>query len=147
MDTLSRRLRGILGSAIVWALVWLPIGVLLPLLRSSRSVTCLYCPPYWFLTFLATWTGWGAFSGAVFAMLLIVAGGRGGLEQLSMRRVAIQGAIGAVVLPLALIVAVMIQEQGDYEEWVFAVVTLSLAGLLGAGCASATLALARRVPQ
>jgi hypothetical protein len=80
-------------------------------------------------------------------MLLMMAGGRGSLEQLSIRRVAIQGAIGAVVLPLSLMVAVMIQEPGASEEWVFAVVTLGLACLLGAGCASATLALARRTPH
>ncbi len=145
-ELLSRRLRGALGTAIVWALIWLPIGVLLPLLRNSRSVTCFYCPPYWFLTFLATWTGWGAFSGAVFATLLIMAGHQGGLAQLSIRRVAVRGALGALVLPVGLVVAAMIQEPGPYTDWVFTGLALTFAGLLGAGCASATLALARRAP-
>ena len=140
-DLPFRRLRGVLGTALIWALVWLPIGVVLLLWRNSRDIECFYCPPA--LSVLGIWTGWGAVSGAVFATVLMIAERRHALAELSIGRIAVWGALGALSAPLAITVAEVMQ-PGPYTDLTFTAGVLGLSALLGAGCASGTVALARR---
>src|SRR5258706_7012848 len=140
-DLTFRRFRGVVGAALIWALAWLPIGILLLLWRNSRNIECFYCPPA--LSVLGIWTGWGALSGAVFATVLMVAEGRHALAELRIERVATWGALGALSAPLAITVAETMQ-SGPYSDWTFTIGVLVFSALLGAGCASGTVALARR---
>jgi len=141
---LLHRLRGIIGTALVWAVVWLPLGELLVLYRNSQSVECFACARASFV--LAIWTGWGAFSGAVFATVLMITERRHSFADLSIRRFALWGALGAVSVPAAITVWDVTNFAGPYPDWGFASVAMTLSALLGAGCAAGTLALARRAP-
>src|SRR5213592_2756771 len=99
------RLRGVLGTAITWALIWLPIGVVTALLP-QRRVECIYCAPFWewFPRFALMWILWGAVSGGIFAIVLMFAERRRSLLELATARVALWGAVGSLALPGALMV-------------------------------------------
>ncbi len=144
-DGAVRRLRGILIAAIIWAIVWLPLGLALLGLRRRSPGDCVYCPADFVIRFLGIWTLWGALSGAIFAVVLAVAERRRTLAELSFARVAVWGAIGSLALPGALTIADLMQSAFP-SEWRFVLTALGIAAALGAGCAAATLALARRVP-
>ena len=140
-----RRLRGILVAAVIWAIVWLPLGLALPWLRRRPLDQCVYCPPSFVIRFLGIWTLWGALSGAIFAVVLAIAERRRTLADLSFARVAVWGAIGSLALPGAMTISdVMRSAAPDSER--FVLMALGIAAALGAGCAAGTLALARRVP-
>jgi len=140
-----RRLRGILVAAIIWAVVWLPLGHALPWLRRRPLDQCVYCPPDFVFRFLTIWTLWGALSGAIFAVVLATAERRHTLAELSFGRVAVWGAIGSLALPGALTIADLMRSALP-SDWRFVFTALGIAAALGAGCAAGTLALARRVP-
>ena len=138
-----RRLRGILGTALTWALVWLPLGFLVPLLRRPPS-ECLYCPPDWFGRFLLLWVLWGAVSGAVFAVVLMIAERSRSLLDLSLLRTASWGAIGAIALPLLATIIDVNRSTYWSMNWQFIGLVLAVSAGLGAVCAAATLAMVRR---
>ncbi len=141
------RLRGILGTALTWAVVWLPVGVVMALiaLNARGDVICLYCPPFWewFPPFLLSWTLWGAVSGAVFAIVLMIAERRRSLAELSFTRTALWGALGSLALPAAL----MARDgfvRGVLIEGGLMFLPLVLIAGLGAACAAGTLRVARQ---
>ena len=138
-----RRLRGVLGTALIWALAWLPLGFLVPLLRGAPP-ECLYCPTAWFIRFLVTWVGWGAVSGVLFAVVLMRAERSRSLGELSLPRTATWGAVGTIGLPLFLTIVDVIQVNYSTREWQFALVALTVAAGMGALCGAATLAMSRR---
>jgi hypothetical protein len=140
------RLRGVLGTALTWALVWLPVGVVMGLiaLNARREVMCLYCPPFWdwFPLFVLSWTLWGAVSGGVFAIVLMIAERRRSLAELSFTRTALWGAVGSLSLPAALMVRDAIQSGVLIER--LGVLPVVLTAGLGAACAAGTLRIARQ---
>ena len=138
-----RRLRGVLVTAFSWVVLWLPVGVLIGLVEGTPP-ECLYCPPNWFLLFLLAWSITAAVSGAAFSIVLMIAERRHSLAELSMARMASWGAIGAAVVPVVLMATDMIASGSDGVAWGRAATVTVLAACLGAACASATLALARR---
>ena len=142
---LLRRLRGTIGTAFVWAVLWLPLGVLLVLYRNSQSVECFACARTSFV--LAIWTGWGALNGAVFAALLMITERRNSFTDLSMRRFGLWGALVAVSVPAAITVWDVTSYAGPYPEWGFATVAMILSALLGAGCACRHFGIGRVVRQ
>ena len=143
------RLRGVLGTALTWALVWLPVGVVMALIAFSarRDVICLYCPPFWdwFPFLVLRWTLWGAVSGGVFAIVLMIAERRRSLAELSFTRTALWGAVGSLSLPAAFIVRDAIQ-AGALIEGRLAGLSVVLTAGLGAACAAGTLRIARQSP-
>jgi hypothetical protein len=92
-------------------------------------------------TIFLNWTLVGAISGAVFAVTLSIAERRKqSLEALSMRRVAVWGAVAGAGLPLLLIP--IFSTVPNVLSQVAVVVGLN--GILGAGSAAASLSVARR---
>ena len=141
---LLRRIRGIAGSAIVWAFLWLPLGgVLAASLRAPEE--CLYCQRHWRLLILALWTGWGAASGLVFGLLLMVLERTRTLQGLSLVRTAMWGALAALLLPglLTLVDVMTLPTLGAYE-WGPSITLLVSALAVGGGSAVVTLRLAKR---
>lgn len=144
-----RRLRGVLFTALTWAVGWTPFGIAwaayawyflghhLPA-GTSR-------PPTGFLAALVlAWATFGAVSGAVFATALTLAERRRSLDELSVWRTALWGALGALALPVALM-SLAVKEGGLVALPLAPVlVTVGVSAALGAGSAAGTLALARR---
>jgi hypothetical protein len=152
MNTLLRRLRGLLGTALIWAVLWFPIGLVAGLYRFAKlpPPDLLPAPPFslaFFARYVASitvaWMVWGAICGAVFALLLSILERRRDVDSLSGRRTAIWGALGTMALPAA-ILAVVLTEAPAFDLITPAFLTLSVSALLGAGCAAATVALGKR---
>ena len=143
-----RRLRAALSIAVIWALVWLPIGLALALYADSRppQPSDVISRPVSIPFFVTAWTAWGALSGAAFTLVLGFAERRQTIENLSIARTAVWGALGAVALPLILIAIDVIRTPVGLlgYSWRFPLLVLSVSATLGAGCAAATLALGRR---
>jgi len=147
---LLQRLRGLAGTALLWAAVWLLVGLAFGVYQAetrSRPDVPIAFP--WFqiiATATAIWTVWGAVSGAVFALVLTLAERRHALSELSMPRFALWGALGAIALPAIYLLVVAIQERDPEMFGPFALI-LSVCAALGAVAAVGTLALARRGPS
>jgi hypothetical protein len=142
-STILRRSRGVLVTAVSWALLWLPVG-LLDVLIERAPPECLYCPSNWWVLFLGIWSLTGAVSGAAFAVVLMIAERRHSLAELSMLRIATWGAIGAAVVPVAFLAMALAEYGLEDVAWVRTALVIGLAAGLGAVCAIGTLALARR---
>ena len=142
-STILRRSRGVLVTAVSWALLWLPVG-LLDVLIEGAPPECLYCPSNWLVLFLGIWSLTGAVSGAAFAVVLMIAERRHSLAELSMLRIASWGAIGAAVVPVAFLAMALAEYGLEDVAWVRSALVIGLATGLGAVCAIGTLALARR---
>ena len=147
MTPIVRLFRGVLGTALVWGVAWLTVGVALGIYRALKIFGRLYpVPTYWWTivsTVAAIWAVWGVVSGAAFAIALAIAERRRNLAELSTLRVAIWGAVGANFLPLGYFAVVLTQKSDVALLGPFAIVA-SVCTMLGAGAAAGTLALARR---
>jgi hypothetical protein len=143
-----RRLRAALSIALLWALGWLPIGLVLALFADSRGPqpSDVISRPVAVPLFVAAWTVWGALSGGAFALVLAVSERRRTIETLSTARTAVWGALGAVVLPLVLTSIDLVRTDSGLlgYSWRFPLLVLGVSATLGAACAATTLALARR---
>jgi hypothetical protein len=132
MNRFLRRLRGIIGTGLTWAVGFAGVQVVLNLLLGA---------PVGYIPSLALNGAVGGFlAGGVFAVILSIAERRRALEDLSLRRVALWGGIGAgllllVPMPFLLSAGVPVGPV---------LVSLGLASLIGAGFASGSVALARR---
>ena len=141
---LLRRARGVFVTGLLWAIVWGILGcavVLTQVISQSRpSEPSLARLILVALTFFGVW---GGVSGSVFAIALTVAERQRSIEELSMGRVALWGAIGGATIPAigtaASVLAGAASRLQPDLAWLFAITAL-----LGSLCASATLALARR---
>lgn len=142
---LLRRLRGVLITALLWAVVWGFLGGLLLLVVSlSTHVHAVgLSVAQAILAVLAFFGLWGALSGGVFAIAMSVAERQRRIEDLSMRRVALWGALGGATLPAIGTVAIVITPiEGGLPPQI--AVLLAITSLLGSLCSAGTLALARR---
>ena len=145
MTTILRRLRAVVTIALLWALFWLPIGLVLESLRDNATFDVVP-PPLWWR--VALFTTWGAINGSFFAIVLAVAERSRTLAELSQARVATWGAIGSLFLPATFVSIGMYQSRSvELNDWVFALVLLAICAVLGAGCAATTIVLARRAPR
>jgi hypothetical protein len=144
-----RQLRGVLVLAILWAVTWAPIGLLLGVYRQARasSVGDVPPPPPGFVTdIVARYTLslalMGAIAGGSFAVIVALAERQRMFGDLTWKRFALLGVLGAAVLPALAFVLVAIFFPGGH----LSVQVLPLIALLALGALSAagTLGLARR---
>lgn len=147
-----RRLRGILVTALIWAFLWVPVGLIAGIYRSFKLQSYDGIP--WALPGLdqflmailanvAVWMIWGAISGALFAVLLALIERRRDVAALSVRRTAIWGALGAVALP-TIVLAAFLAVEPEFSLLSLAVWPLTISALAGAASAATTLFLAQR---
>lgn len=143
---LLRRARGVLVTGVLWAIVWAVFGcvlmgvlrVILGLRPVEPSFTDLLAGA---LSFFGVS---GAVSGAVFAISLAIAERRRRIEDLSMKRVALWGAIGGVTIPAVGTAMDILTGLARSALQPDLIVIFGIAALLGSFCSTATLALARR---
>ncbi len=135
-------------TAALWALVWLPMGVVFFVYASPLVTAPDVVGPFKIPWFVTVWTAWGAISGAVFAGVLASAEAGRALRDLSVRRIALWGAIGSISLPLVLTGVDFLQgPEVQRVPITFALAALMFSGVLGATCGAGTLAIARRAPN
>ena len=139
------RIRAALVIGILWAFVWAPVGAAVggyeyqtddfPLVMSTPLLGTV-------IRFALGWGLMGAISGFLFALTLALAERGRTVATLSMGRVALWGAIGALILPLIafLVVLSIFGSHGMYIEFL---PILSVVGL-GAVCGTTMLWLGRR---
>ena len=141
-----RQLRAILVIGILWAVIWLPAGILFGLFRfwvrlDGEPPFSIVVVPYSALM----WTLWGATSGVLFAIVLSLAERRGTLADLSKTRVTVWGALGAMTLPAVFFLLAAISDP-DSSWIVGTALALAISAACGAMSSAATLHLARRSP-
>ena len=132
MRTWFRRIRGALGMGITWALGWAFVGGVIEVIQNIV--------PGWNGTIVDIWPaalGFPAFfGGVIFSGILGVAGRRRRLDELSMSRFAVWGALGGLLLMVPFLVLLGVAPE-----------TIAATGLVTALCSSSaagSLALARR---
>ena len=145
---LIRQLRGALGITLLWGLMWLPLGVGFGLWRyltiRCREFVEIHCyagsawsaisPNVWL------WTAWGAINGFLFAAMLSVLESRRSVSQLSVLRLAVWGAVGAMPLPSVL--AIVVSREQGWTWWLL--VPFVIAITVGSICAALTAGVAIR---
>ena len=128
MNGFLRRIRGIIGTGLTWAAAWIGMGAALGALAG-------YPLTYLFRIALSHSVG-GFIAGASFAVILSVAERRRTLRELSLKRVAFWGALGGLgvtSIPLAF-----------GAPLTFVLGPLVINGVIGAGMAAGSVAMARR---
>lgn len=140
MKGFLRRLRGVIGTGLTWALGWGAVSTVLQLGASVFLGSSLGS----LLAVAVSGTIQGFIAGSSFAVILSIAERRRTLDQLSLKRVALWGGLGAIGLFLLLVPRLI--AAGLPLEWLVIsyLFPLGLTGLLGAGFASGSVALARR---
>ena len=136
MGSFFRRLRGIVGTGLTWAVGW---GVAFAGLFATLGF------PYGGLVEAAV-NGiiLGFSAGGSFAIILSIAERRRTLQELSLRRVGVWGGIGGMTLLLLFTPAVFNYGRPFGEILTSYLVQLSFMGILGAGFAAGSVALARK---
>lgn len=142
-----RRLRGALGIGLSWAVVWGGVGLLIgvaslltPWLPWDRFFAIFDAP-------LPALSVPGFVGGALFSVVLGVAGRRRRFDQLSLPRFAAWGALGGLLLslvPVTLGALGLATFREGLQVWQFTAMIAPPLMLLGAGSAAGSLALARR---
>ena len=151
---LLRRLRGVLGAALIWAVLWIPLGVAVGLVRYARTppydlITDVNAPPQYPPAFpivareTLAFMIWGAIVGLFFAVILLAAERRRTIHELSTRRFAIWGVVAALGFPVVLIGIDWTQSDRVYIGWAFASLFI-LSALFGAACSVGMLRVAKR---
>jgi hypothetical protein len=137
-----RVLRGVLKTALTWAVVWTPFALI-----SYGMATALGAelPPGLLVGFFVGKALTGAVSGALFAGLLAIAGRRRTFDSITLPWIAGLGAVGGGLFPVA-IRATMFAFTDIALPTSALLAGLATSMVLGAGCASLTLAIARRGP-
>ena len=90
MKKLLERVRGVLGTAFTWAVAWTGLGVAFGALAGVQL-------SFW-VPMALNGAAAGFIAGASFAVILSVAERKNTLEGLSLRRVALWGAVGGLLL-------------------------------------------------
>ena len=97
-----RRARGVLGTALIWGIPWFVMGGAVGLYGIANDPTKGPGSDLRFVGWMALgWALWGFLSRGIFALAVAVLERRRTLAQLSVRRVALWGALGALALPTA----------------------------------------------
>ena len=132
-----KRMRGVLGTALTWAVAWSGVGVVLGLVGAvvapgAGSVVD------WVVTLVGVFGPLGFVGGVVFSTVLGIAEGRRRFDQMSLTRFAAWGAVGAFLVSAFLVL-------GDNSLLGFdKVLPILVMTLLGAGSAAGSLAMARK---
>ena len=145
----ARRWRGVFATSLLWALAWTPIGAAFAFdewaaLGAHLSMDWSW-PPLGFLApRVGAWTIWGAATGVVFATVLLTRARSRTLEQLSLPRTALWGALAALGLPATLVGGLVVEDGFRNLTLYHALPMLGLAAAWGGGLAAGTLVLAQR---
>ena len=132
MKGFLRRLRGVIGTALTWAIGWGAVSaVLLAISGFSLGAIGVLALGGMFTGFIA---------GSTFAVILSIAERRHTLEDLSLRRVALWGGIGGIALSLLL--APLFATSGAPLGQIL--LGFVIDSLTGAGFAAGSVALAKR---
>jgi hypothetical protein len=135
MNNFLRRLRGIIGTGLTWAIGWTGVKVGLFGLYGLSGFPLRFLFPI-ALSGLVQ----GFIAGGAFAVVLSIAERRHTLEDLSLRRVALWGGVGGVLVLLPTLPMVF-----SYGVPLIPILgSLAVDGLMGAGFATGSVALARR---
>lgn len=135
MPTWLRRVRGAVGMGVTWALVWAPVAVLLGTLVIDPDNSM---DEMWVMVGALP----GFLGGVVFSVLLGIAARRRRLDDLSMTRVTLWGALaGFLVGSLPFTIGT---PTNIVPLWWLATVVIGSITLLSALSAAASLAIARR---
>jgi len=102
MSAILRRARGVIGTSLTWATVWLVVTSPIVLLQWQRGNVDVELP-IWALgmTFFLM-AAWGAACGALFALIMMLLERRRGWAGLKLARVAAWGAAAGLAVPLSL---------------------------------------------
>jgi hypothetical protein len=100
MNTVVRRLRGLLGTGLTWGVAWVAFGTALGVLIGIVDPASMDPgeEPYIIGAFMGLI---GFCSGIAFGLVVIMSEGRRTIEQLSSVRSALWGALASAVFPLA----------------------------------------------
>ena len=128
LGAILRRTRGVLGTALTWAVGWTGVGALLS-----------FVVPGWPLMAAVTVGFLGLYTGATFAVMLSITQRRRTLDQLSLPKMA---AIGATVAGVVL--AYMLGSGTPAGIWWS---YMAVGAVLGAGSAAGHVAVAKRAAQ
>ncbi len=133
-----QRIRGAIGIGLTWAVGWAPVGAVTGLIAGIvlgfplGGIAANYAELFAVLGFIG---------GSMFSTVLRIAEGQRRFDQLSLPRFAVWGAAGGLLLG-TLAVTLGVVGLGGITPLTVAVV--GAAGLLGAGSATSSLALARK---
>lgn len=130
-----RRIRGAVGMGLTWAAGWALVGVLIELITEFV--------PGWDGALVDVWVTAlavpGFLGGAVFSVVLGIAGGRRRFDELSLPRFACWGALGGLLVSVPIMTVVGFTPP--------LLVAASMVTLLCAGSAAGSLALARMAEE
>ena len=136
MKKLLQRIRGAVGIGLTWAAGWAPIGAV----TGWITAALFHFPMGTVITnYAVTFGVLGFIGGTLFSTVLSLADGRRSFNQLSLRRFAMWGALGGLLLG-GLSAGAGLLGAGLS---VLGVVMTGAAALLGAGSAAGMLAIAR----
>ena len=136
MKNLLRKLRGILGTGLTWAVGWAGVWAGLWVVTGNSLGRMLGAATNGAVL--------GLIAGGTFALILSVVERKRTLHDLSLKRVALWGGIGGMALLLAFLPTAL-EFSAIFGGFLTSyVVPLALNGLLGAGSAAGSVALARR---
>jgi len=135
MNRWLRRIRGTVGMGLTWAAGWSLIGAIVGFANLSGLGGGLLVPAFTSLLYAAS----GFLSGAAFSVVLGITEGRRRFDQASLPRFAGWGAVGGFLVA-GLLVTISVALGGAPSLFR----NLGVVGLLGAGSAAGSLALARR---
>ena len=124
-----QRLRGALGTALVWAAGWSGAGIVFALMGLFGNLV-----PAEYAVFAGVFAAMGFVSGAAFSAVLAITEGRRRFDEMSLPRFAGWGAVGGVLLQLVMV------GLGESTS----VVMVGLSALMAAGSAAGSLVLARK---
>lgn len=129
-----RRIRAALVTGVLWFIVWAPAGVLLSVAVDPNGSM----DEPWALI-----TGYPGFlGGVVFSLVLAVAGRSRRLEELTIARVSVWGALaGAIVGTVPFLIGTPTER---IPTWLLATGVITASTLLSASSAAGTLAIAKR---
>ena len=131
MNNWLRNIRDAVGMGLLWAVVWAPVGVLIgAIVDPAESMD-------------EPWMGVGAlpgfFCGVLFVVLLRLAEGSGGRDEVSLPRAAAWGAVSGLLAPVLFVLAIAAglgTWRGGHTQWaLIAVITGST--ILGSAVSAA----------
>src|SRR6266705_3002133 len=146
-----RRVKAALVTGVLWALVWIPVGVGVGLYQYWTGSFIDVAPTparmvaFILMRFALGWGLMGAISGALFAFTLAVAERGRTVATISVGRVAVWGAVATLILPFIsfLVLLLMFGSHGMYIQFIPMESVLAL----GAGGGGTMLWLGRRAPE
>jgi hypothetical protein len=140
-----RRIRGVLGTAMLWSIAWAPLGIAWSTtvwITAGRTAQGDWAPFPPVLGPMIMCAFWGFIGGALFATALALVGRReASVASLRVRRVGLLGGIVGAVLPL---VYSGVGVALGIATYVPSMLLIGLCGAVGAGVASSALRIAQR---